>query len=393
MIRKSGDRMTTVLHLTASDMSLVLLLGPQLEAFRDAGYDVVTASAPGPYAEQLERRGFRHVPLRHATRALSPLTDVRAALELGRVLRTVGPDILHTHNPKPGVYGRVVGRVVRVPAVVNTVHGLYAVPEDRWLRRALVYGLERVAATCSDAELVQNPEDVEVLLRLGVPRRKVHLLGNGIDLDRFDPSLHPRADGSVLRRELGLDDDAIVVGAVGRLVREKGYGELFAAYRELRRQFPKLGLVVTGPLEPGKDDGLNPEEIRAADEDGVRFLGERDDVERIYSMLDIFVLASHREGFPRAAMEASAMGVPIVATDIRGCRQVVEHGTTGLLVPPRRADALAAAIAELVRDGGRRVRMGAAARAKAATDFDDRRVIATTLDVYSGVLARKRTAA
>ena len=93
---------------------------------------------------------------------------------------------MHTHNPKPGIYGRLAAR--RVPVIVNTVHGLYATPEDRWARRAVVYTLERLAARCSHAELVQNPEDVEVLARLGVPRPKLHLLGNGIDLARFDPS-------------------------------------------------------------------------------------------------------------------------------------------------------------------------------------------------------------
>jgi glycosyltransferase involved in cell wall biosynthesis len=191
--------MATVLHLTASDMSLVLLLGPQLDAFGEAGYHVVTASAPGPYAAQLEARGIRHLPLPHATRSLTPVSDVRTIVELCRLIRGLRPDIIHTHNPKPGVYGRVVGRLARVPVVVNTVHGLYATPDDRWPRRFVVYALARLAAAFSHAELVQNPEDLEVLRRLGIPARRLQLLGNGVDLHRFDPTTHSRASATALR--------------------------------------------------------------------------------------------------------------------------------------------------------------------------------------------------
>jgi glycosyltransferase involved in cell wall biosynthesis len=381
--------MATVLHLTASDMSLELLLGPQLEAFGEAGYDVVTASAPGPYATQLEQRGIRHVPLSHVTRSLTPVSDARAVIELYQVIRSLRPDIIHTHNPKPGVYGRVVGRLARVPVVVNTVHGLYATPGDRRLRRLAVYALERIAAAFSHAELVQNPEDLDVLRGLRIPAERLHLLGNGIDLRRFDPGAHSRESRTALRSELGIAPDDVVIGAVGRLVREKGYPELFAACTEVRRTLPGARLVVAGPLEPGKDDALGQAELDAARDAGVLFLGLRHDVERLYSIMDIFVLASHREGYPRAAMEASAMGCPVVATDIRGCRQVVDDGRTGILVPVRNTVGMAAAITELASDPERRRAMGAAARAKAIKDFDDTRVIQRTLDVYERLLSQR----
>jgi glycosyltransferase involved in cell wall biosynthesis len=385
--------MATVLHLTASDMSLVLLLGRQLDAYRDAGYEVVTASAPGPYASELIARGIRHIPLAHITRSMTPVTDARAVVELARVVRDVRPDIIHTHNPKPGMYGRIVGRVARVPVVVNTVHGLYATRTDRLPRRVAVLALERLAATCSDAELVQNVEDLGTLRRLRIPARRLHLLGNGVDLGRFVPAGRPPGQAQALRAAVGLAADDIVIGAVGRLVREKGFPELFDAYADVRRRAPQTRLVVTGPVDVGKDDALTRREMDAAAAAGVIFLGLRHDMDEIYAMTDIFVLASHREGFPRAAMEASAMGCPVVATDIRGCRQVVEHGRTGLLVPPRDPSALAAAIVELASSPSRRRAMGDAAREKAGREFDDRRVIQITLDVYEELLARHRAVA
>lgn len=377
--------MTRLIHVTTTDISLELLLGPQLEAFAAAGYEVIGMSAPGPFVRDVERRGIRHVPLEHATRSMALGEDVRAVAELRRRFRELRPDVVHTHNPKPGVYGRVAARTAGVPVVVNTVHGLYALPDDRLAKRAVVYGLERLASTCSDAELVQNPEDLDTLRRtLRVPAAKLTLLGNGIDLARFRPD----ESGSTRRRvrgELGLDDSTVVVGAVGRLVLEKGYQELFEAWSSLRSSTDAV-LLVVGPDEPDKSDGIDEALLGRAEADGVRFLGMRDDVDDLYQAMDVYVLASHREGFPRSAMEAAACGLPIVATDIRGCRQVVDDGRTGVLVPVRSPEALASAIGRLVADPARRAAMSTAAVERARAEFDQARVIETTLSTYRRLL-------
>jgi glycosyltransferase involved in cell wall biosynthesis len=378
-----------LVHVTTSDISLALLLGPQLSAFSAAGFDVIGVSAPGPFVPDLERAGIRHIALPHATRSVSPLDDLRAATALYRLLRRLRPDIVHTHTPKPGFYGRLGGRAARVPVVVNTVHGLYATADDSRARRAVVYGLERLAATCSDAELLQNEEDLSTLTALHVPAKRLHLLGNGIDLDRFKPGPRAEAARRRVRAELGVDDATVVVGAVGRLVWEKGYRELFEAAAQLRRRCREVTVVVAGPNEPEKTDGIEPAALAAAESSGVRFLGHRNDVEDLYAAFDVYVLASYREGFPRSAMEAAAMGLPIVATDIRGCRQVVENGATGLLVPPRDASALTDAVARLAGDPGLSSTMGRRAVSKAKRDFDQRRVIAATLAVYEDLLERK----
>ncbi len=377
--------MTRLLHVTTTDMSLELLLGPQLRAFRDAGYEVHLASAPGPYSERLVADGLVHHPLRHATRSTAPHRDVAAFVELYRLCRRVRPHVVHTHNPKPGVYGRVAARLARVPLVVNTQHGLYAQPGDRWRRRLPVYLLERLAAACSDVELVQNPEDIETLARIGVPRERLWFLGNGIYLERFRPQPALRAE---VRAELGYDEDDVVVGAVGRLVHEKGYRELFEAARLLRDEHPNLRWLVVGPRDADKGDPLTEEAIRAAEADGIRFLGRRDDLERLYQAMDLYVLASHREGWPRSAMEAAACGLPVIATDIRGCRQVVDDGTTGVLVPPRSADALARAVARLASDPVRRKALGTAAAARALATFDQSGPVRLSRAAYAMVDGR-----
>jgi glycosyltransferase involved in cell wall biosynthesis len=381
--RERGRRLT-VAHLTTVDVSLRFLLLAQLRAVRDLGGDAIGISAPGPWVAELEAEGIRHLPLASSTRAMDPTADARAAGELWRILRREPIDVLHTHNPKPGLYGRVVGRLARVPVVVNTVHGLYAIDDDPVSRRAAVYALEAIASRFSDAELVQNPEDLELMRRWHLTRN-AELLGNGIDLTRFDPTRFSADDRRTVRAALGVDDDTVLVGTVGRLVAEKGLPELFAAVTRLPGNFV---LVVVGAPDPVKPDAIGADELTRAREHGVRFLGHRDDVDALYAAMDVFVLASHREGFPRAGMEAAAMGLPAVATDVRGCREVVDDGVTGSLVPADDPAALAEALRAL-QDPGLRRALGAAARTRAQQHFDERRVVEIVLDAYRRVARRK----
>jgi glycosyltransferase involved in cell wall biosynthesis len=282
----------------------------------------------------------------------------------------------------------VVGRLARVPIVVNTCHGLYVTETGPLPARTLLLLLEGIAARFSDAELVQSEEDLDRLVRRhAYPRRRTRLLGNGVDLARFRPGVLSDDERAKLRAgELGAGDDHVVVGMVGRQVAEKGLLELFDAARRLDDRYV---VVVIGPDDPEKPDALDRETIRAAADAGVRFLGMRDDVDRLYGAMDLFVLPSWREGFPRAAMEAAASGLPVVASDVRGCRQVVDHGVTGLLVPVRDGAALAEAVAALGDDPERRRRMGEAAVTRARVEFDERRVVDIVLDTYRRVAGRK----
>ena len=378
-----------LVHLTTTDISLELLLGPQLSAFVEAGYDVVGVSAPGPFVEQIEARGVRHVPLANATRAMAPHKDLLALNELRSLFKDLRPAIVHTHNPKPGLYGRMAAKAAKVPCIVNTVHGLYALPDDRLAKRSVVYTLERIASTCSDAELVQNPEDLTTLRdTLKMPRSKLSLLGNGVDMSRFASADDRDGRRARVRAELGASDDTVVVGAVGRMVLEKGYAELFEAWDRLRADLPQAMLVVVGPDDDDKADSVPRELVDRARATGVKFLGMRSDVEDLYCGFDVYVLASHREGFPRSAMEAAAGGLPIIATDIRGCRQVVADGQTGLLVPVRSPEGLERALRDLVGDDDRRRTMGQAATLRALQEFDQQRVIDLTLLTYRKLLLK-----
>jgi glycosyltransferase involved in cell wall biosynthesis len=379
-----------VAHIATIDLTLRVLLIAQLRALRDAGFDVAAISAPGPWTAELTREGIRHIPWPHATRSWNLKSDALAFKSLFRILRRERFDVVHTHNPKPGIMGRLAGRLARVPVVMSTAHGLYATTDDRLRKRGAVVALEWIAARCSDLDLYQSLEDLEWMRRVRVVRsEKSEHLGNGTDLGRFDPGLVTADRVAQLKSELAIAPDAIVVGTIGRLVAEKGFRELLAAWPSVRAAVPGAVLVVVGDHDPAKADALRVEEIPSA-EQGIVVTGWREDVPGLLAAMDVFVLPSWREGMPRSAIEAAAMGRPLVLTDIRGCREVARDGIEGLLVPPRDPAALADALIAELRDEEMRKRMGAAARARALHLFDESRVAATVVARTAELLTRKK---
>ena len=308
-----------VAHVATVDLSLRFLLLDQMKAQRDAGFEVSGISSPGPWTATLEAAGIRHIPWAGATRSWSPAADARAAVELARILRRERFDIVHTHNTKPGLVGRVAARMVGVPCVVNTVHGLYASRDDRLRKRLPVVALERVAAGASDLELYQSGEDLAWARRIGlVGRTRSLLLGNGIDLARFDAATVDEARRTALRRELGIPDGALVVGTVARLVAKKGIREFFAAAQDLGARRDDVHFVAVGGADSEKGDAVSAEEIELARE-SVTITGWQEDARDLIALMDVFVLGSWwGEGKPRSAMEAAALGRPLVVTDVRG---------------------------------------------------------------------------
>ena len=271
-----------------------------------------------------------------------------------------------------------------MPVVVNTVHGYYAMPQDPPRRRLPVVVVEALASRFSDLELFQSREDMAWAQRSHIATRgKTVFLGNGCDLGRFDRRSVSRRSA---RRTLGIDDGALVVGTVGRLVEEKGCRELVAAMTEVRRSVPDAVLLLTGEPDDPKGDVLRAADLDAA---GARFVGWRQDVEVPLAAMDVFALPSWREGVPRSAIEAASMSLPLVLTDIRGCREVARDEVEGLLVPVRDPRSLAVALERLLTDEPLRRKLGEGARARAVARFDERQVFDTVIASYRRLLARK----
>ena len=349
-----------VAHLTTVDMSLALLLGAQLDAVVAAGGEAIGISAPGRSSPAIERRGVRHVPLprRHAAGARGPTSGRR--VELWRVLRRERPTVLHTHNPKPGLYGRVVGRLAGVPIVVNTVHGLYATPDDPLLRRALVYALEAFASRWSDVELVQNIEDVELM-------RRRRLVGRAQAAPprqrRRPPAVPPRRSAPTERPSCGRRGASTTTPWSS--ARSVGWSPRRATSSCSRRS-PTSAPASASSSSAGRiRTGPTPSTRRCSS-------GPRPAVSccSVIATTSTGCSAASTCSCWRRTGRASRgrrwrpprSGLPIVATDVRGCRQVVDDGTTGLLVPVADVGALRAAIRDARRRrrtaGGRWARPG-----------------------------------
>jgi glycosyltransferase involved in cell wall biosynthesis len=380
-----------IAHITTIDMSLRYLLLNQLQSIQRAGYEVVGISSPGPDVPAIEAAGIRHIPVRMTRHPFTPLQDVKVLWQLYHIFRREDFTIIHTHNPKPGFLGQIAAEVTGVPIIVNTLHGFYFHDHMNLALRRFHIMLEKIAAGCSDAILSQNSEDIRTAISEGIcPPEKITYLGNGIDIQRFNPATLTPKDITHTRTEIGLPIEAPVVGFVGRLVREKGLLELFAAACIVREQIPDVHFLFIGPVDPHKSDALTPDTWQ---EYGVvdmcHFLGIREDMPELYALMNVFVLPSHREGFPRAPMEASAMNIPCVVTNIRGCREAVEHGRNGLLVPLGDVQTLADAIIELLTDRERARRMGEEGRRMVLERFDERLVFEKVKAEYARLLQEK----
>ncbi len=382
-----------IAHVTTVDTSLRYLLLHQMHSFKQAGFEVLGISTPGPDVRAIEEVGIRHIPVT-MTRNVTPTADLPALWRLCQVMRREKFTIVHTHTPKAGLLGQIAARMAGVPIVVNTVHGFHFHDLTRPAARRFYINLEKLAAHCSDLYLSQNREDLRTALSEGIcAADKIRYLGNGIDLAEFNPASIPVEEARRYRERLGIALDAPVVGFVGRLAaKRKGFLDFLHAAQQVSKRVPGVRFLIVGEADHGKPDAIEPS---VAAEFGIGdqclFLGHRPNHElpRLYKLMDVLVLPSLFEGVPRVIMEASAMGVPAVATDVKGNREAVEHNRNGLLVPLGDVDALAAAIGRLLSDSGLAHSMQREGQLIARERFDEQLVFARVKGEYTRLLVAK----
>ncbi len=373
-------RKVKVAHLVTARTSLSLLLERRLQILREYGFENTGLSGDVDWFAGGESEAYRFIPVKNLTRKMEPWSDARALVHLVTILREGQHEIVNTYGPKPGAFGRIAARVAGVPLVVHTNWGLLATERSSFLKKAFVLGVEAVVAQFGDRVMSVNRDDMIALRRLQVRGGfyGVSYLGNACDLNHFDPRLVCVEKVTTMRERWGVSRDALIVGMVGRLVKEKGAVEFIEAARWLGPRHPECAFVVVGPVDPYKKDRVDPEMA----EQWVRLVGFESDMRTAYAAMDIVVLPSHREGFPRTLVEASAMCKPIVTTDSRGCREAVDPGESGLLVPVGDSRALSEAIRRFLVDAELRLRAGNKSREKAHREFDEHKLVARMVEVY-----------
>ncbi|NHO33491.1 glycosyltransferase [Acetobacter fallax] len=367
-----------ILEITNVDFSLRHFLLPLMRELRGHDHDVIGVCADGPLLADLRAEGFQVITVPMA-RSLSPVAQLRAFVALVRLIRRERPDLVHAHMPISGLLARFAAKLCGVPHIAYTCHGfLFNQPGSR-LRRLVALALERAAGRITDTYLTVSREEAEDARRLHIHRHP-HAVGNGRDPSVFSPDPAARTR---IRTELGVPDDQVVIVAVSRLVRHKGYPELLEAMESV----PDAELWIVGErLTSDHGESLQPafDRAQAVLGDRVRFLGYRTDVPAVLAAADIFTLPSHFEGLPMSIIEAMMTGLPVVATDIRGPREQVMPGRTGLLVPAGKSAPLAKALTQLVKDASLRLTMGANGRSAAIRLFDETRVLARTAAFLEG---------
>lgn len=365
-----------VAHVIGADMGVKFILLNQLLFLQSKGYEITAICSNGRWVKDVEERGIPVKTIK-ITRSLHPCKDLLSFWQLFRYFRSKNLSLVHTHTPKAGFIGRIAAKMAGVPVIVHTNTGFYFHENSGFIKRRFYILFEKIAASCCDLILSQNSEDVETAVREGICQEtKIKRLGNGIDISRFDFDQYSSGKILIKKEQLGISPNNQVVGFVGRLVKEKGIIEFLHAVRIVTQKIPDVKFLVVGPIEPEKPDQIQPSILRKLGLEGyVILLAEmRTDIPDLLALMDIVTLPSYREGMPRLPMEAGLMRKPVVVTNIRGCREVVKNGETGILVPVKDSRALAEAIIYLLEHPQEAKRMGINGQKRVKELFDERKI-------------------
>ena len=347
----------------------------------NAGYSVTVVTQVGCHAELIKDSGIELIPLKLSRRSVNPIRELYLLIKLVRIFSQHSPDIVHNVAIKPVIYGSIAARLTGVSAVINALTGLGYVFISRKL---IVRGVRLIVSLVyrlllnrpNVITIIQNRDDSEYLINSKILKKERTALirGSGVKLDQFVPGHITSAGATVI--------------LPGRMLRDKGVEEFVDAARYLKAKGVQARYVLVGDVDPDNPTSIARERILDwVAEGSIEWWGKRTDMVNVYHSASIVCLPSYREGLPKVLIEAAACAKPIISTDVPGCREVVENGVNGLLVPARDATALAGAMEILINDPALQQKMGTNGRKKAEEEFSLSHIIEQTLNVYEEQLS------
>jgi len=382
---------TRILYLVTEDWYFYSHRLDLARAAKKAGYDVVVATQINSHADQIWNEGFELIPIRFPRSIRNLWHDLQTLVSIFKVYRNLQPDIIHHVSLKPVVYGSFVACLSGIrftqdrnkPFIINALTGLgYVFTSDKFLARTirvLILPVLRFLLGRDNTKLiVQNQDDLELLIQEGVisESQSVLIRGSGVDIEVF--KVIPESDSIPL------------IILVARMLTDKGIVEFVNAARLVSKKGVKARFILVGDTDPENPSAIPERLIRMWEEEGlIGWWGKRDDMAEIYQQAHIVCLPSYREGLPKVLLEAAASGRAVVATDVPGCREIVENGRNGILVPVRDPEALAEAITRLIRNPEERREMGKYGRKLVEDNFTNDIIIRKTLDLYHDSLANQ----
>jgi len=377
--------MVKVLLVAHWDWVLYNFRLPLARMLRENGFEVTFVCPNGEYIPRLLEEGFRWVNWLVIRRSLNPVAELYSTFHLTSIYKREQPKIVHHFTIKPNLYGSIAALLTGTKKVINTFTGLGFLFSEHPLAiglRSSILPLAKLAFKASKGwSVFQNRQDLETCLRLKLvlSERTVIIAGSGVDTRKFCPN-HTSPSSN--------HECPVVVLMAARLLWDKGVGEFVEAAKVLKARGLQVEFWLAGRPDSGNPMCVPEEWLKKWQEDGlIKWLGHRDDMPNLLQQVDIAVLPSYHEGVPRFLLEAAACGLPLVATDIEGCRVVVREGVNGFLVPSRQPMALADALERLLRDPLLRHQMGKASRHIAETEFDERKILAEWVALYEHVLS------
>ncbi|MCH4823816.1 glycosyltransferase family 4 protein [Gramella lutea] len=352
--------MQKLVRITTIPLSLEKLLEGQL-TFMNRYYNVTAVSSE---KNRLDKYGkdnsvsTYHVEM---TRAITPGKDLRSLISLYQFLKKEKPLIVHTHTPKAGIIGMLASKLAGVPIRLHTVAGLPLL-ETSGAKRKILDFVEKMTYRMATRVYPNSFELKNICLQLGyAEENKFKVLGqgssNGIDTNYFDPEKFTDIEKTELRSKLNIPESDFIYVFVGRLVKEKGINELVKSFEKVNSEFPETTLLLVGPFE---------QELDPVDEDVYKTIkshkkiittGYQTDVRPFFAISDVLTFPSYREGFPNVVMQANAMSLPVIVSDINGCNEIVSNGINGIIVPPKKKDNLREAMILLLEDRDLRMKV------------------------------------
>ncbi len=346
--------MHKLIRITTVPISLKVLLRGQHRFMQENGFEVIGVSSPGRELDDVHLEEGIRIETVEMTRVISPLKDLKSLWRFYKLCKKERPLMVHSHTPKAGIIGMLGAKLAGVPIRLHTVAGM-PLMESAGLKRKILNFVERFTYACATKVYPNSRGLYDFILKEGFTSpQKLHVIGtgssNGIDTSFYAKEQVAADQLQRLRSELNISEDDFVFIFVGRLVTDKGINELIEAFSAVKSASPRsIKLLLVGSLE-SELDPLAPKtlEIMAQDKDIIA-VGFQKDVRPYLALAHCLAFPSYREGFPNVVMQAGAMELPCIVSDINGCNEIVEHGQNGVIVPPKDAGALAHAMAAMVQ--------------------------------------------
>ncbi|TYP75154.1 glycosyltransferase family 4 protein [Aquimarina intermedia] len=382
--------MKKIIRVTTVPISLGGLLKGQLNFMTNHMKVIgISSNGDGKLAEVSQEEGIEVIPV-EMTRKITPIKDLKAVYHLYKIFKEEKPDIVHSHTPKAGTLSMLAAKLAGVPNRLHTIAGMPLL-EATGVKRSVLDFVERITYACATKIYPNSFGLYDIIVDNNYTTRdKLKVIGNGssngIDTSHFDPALFSLQDKEELKKSLGIDETDFIYIFVGRWVRDKGINELITAFKRINNENSDTKLLLLGRYEKELDPVLPETEKEIETNPNIINVGWQNDVRPYFSIADVLTFPSYREGFPNVVMQASAMGMSSIVTNINGCNEIISDRENGLIIPVKDADSLYNAMRELAQNQNLAQQLAIGARPRIMELYERKAVWKSLLNEYKTLL-------